>query len=125
VRKQYHFWPSERGLLAWDVERLIALSRELPAAPVGVDSLRELDQVYWFDGDQEQPTCRRVVEHLRLIRQVDLSFPIILGADGRVMDGMHRVARALLDGIPEILAVRFAQDPAPDYVGRKPSELPS
>lgn len=26
MRKQYHFWPGEKGLDAWDVDRLIALS---------------------------------------------------------------------------------------------------
>lgn len=34
----------------------------------------------------------------RLIHDVDLSFPIILGPDGRVMDGMHRIARAVMEG---------------------------
>ena len=32
----------------------------------------------------------------------DVAYPIILGHDGRVMDGMHRIARALLDGRAEI-----------------------
>ena len=40
------------------------------------------------------------------------------------MDGMHRVGKALLEGRVEIEAVRFAEDPEPDYVGKKPSELP-
>jgi len=98
VRKQYHFWPSERGLLAWDVHRLIDLSRELPRMQVPVESIAELDQVYWFDGEDERPTCRKVLQHLRLIEETDLAHPIILAADGRVMDGMHRVAKAVLEG---------------------------
>jgi len=124
VRKQYHFWPSERGLQAWDVDRLIALSRDLPRRRVALDSIREIDEVYWFDHAEERPTCRKVIEHLRLIEQCDLAHPIILAADGRVMDGMHRVAKALLEGRREIEAVQFDVDPAPDYVGRKASELP-
>src|SRR5207249_5414287 len=63
------------------------------------------------------PTCRKVVEHARLIRAVDLSFPIILSADGGVMDGMHRVCRALMDEQKTIRTVRFAKDPEPDYIG--------
>ncbi|MFP6660761.1 MAG: hypothetical protein VCB78_04785, partial [Myxococcota bacterium] len=85
---------------------------------------RELDEVYWFDDDDEKPTCRRVLEHIALIEETDLSFPIILAADGRVMDGMHRVAKAVLEGINTVDAVRFESDPEPDHVGRKPSELP-
>ena len=47
---------------------------------------------------------RKVVEHTALILEADLAYPIILGHDGRVMDGMHRVARALMAGlwVPEM-----------------------
>ena len=45
----------------------------------------------------------------------DLTFPLILGPDGRVMDGMHRIARALLDGRDQVSAVRFLTLPEPDY----------
>jgi hypothetical protein len=38
------------------------------------------------------------VEHVRLIEAADLSFAIILSSDGRVMDGIHRVAKAVLLG---------------------------
>ena len=124
MRKQYHFSPSERGLAAWDIDRLIELSSGLPRRRVALSSIREIDEVYWFDNDDERPTCRRDLLHIRLIEEVDLSHPIILGANGRVMDGMHRVAKALLEGRDEIEAVRFERDPEPDYVGRKPRDLP-
>jgi hypothetical protein len=62
------------------------LSRDLPIEQVAVESIREVDREYWFDGSTEVPTVRKVVEHARLISEVDTSFPIILGHDGRVMD---------------------------------------
>lgn len=124
VRKQYHFQPSEKGLQAWDVDRLVELSRELPRKRVTVQSIREIDEVYWFDGEENLPTCRQVLLHMRLVEETDLRYPIIMGADGRVMDGMHRVVKALSQDLVDIEAVQFDEDPAPDYVGRKPSELP-
>jgi hypothetical protein len=124
VRKQYHFWPAERGFDAWDVDRLIELSRALPVERVRIDSIGEIDTVYWFDGRDELPTIRKVVEHVRLIGGVDLRYPIILGHDGRVMDGMHRIARALLEGRAEIDAVRFTHPVEPDYRNCQPHELP-
>ena len=54
----------------------------------------------------------------------DLGFPIQLSSDGRVMDGMHRVAKAVLAGHDTIEAVRFVDDPEPDYVGVHPNDLP-
>ena len=123
MRKQYHFWPGERGKDAWDVDRLVALSRDLPVEEVPLADVSEIDSVYWF-GDSELPTVRRVVDHFRLMQEVDTEHPIILGPDGRVMDGMHRVARALLEGRPTIAAVRLPTLPDPDYRDCRPDELP-
>ncbi len=124
MRKQYHFWPAEQGFDAWDVDRLIALSRDLPIERVPVDSITEVNTSYWFEGSAEAPTVRKVAEHARLIIEADLSYPIILGHDGRVMDGMHRIARALLEGQAEIEAVRFTSPLEPDYRSCRPHELP-
>jgi hypothetical protein len=110
--------------MAWDVDRLIELSKDLPGVTVPLGSIRELDEVYWFDDASERPTCRKVLQHMTLINEVDPSHPIILGADGRVVDGMHRVAKALLEGSEEIEAVQFESDPEPDYVGCRPEDLP-
>src|SRR5207237_8632347 len=50
MRKQYHLWAAATGFDAWDVGRLISLSRGLPVHAVPVASVREVDTVYWFDG---------------------------------------------------------------------------
>jgi hypothetical protein len=122
MRKQYYFRPSDRGLLAWDVDHLIHLSRELPRKLVPLQHIRELDEVWC--GDDERPTWRAMLEHIRLIEVADLSFPIILSSVGSVMDGRLRVVKAVLQGREHIEAVQFDRDPQPDHVGRGPHELP-
>jgi len=122
MRKQYYFRPSNQGLLAWDVDRLIELSRNLPRKQVPLVQIRELDEV-WF-GKGEHPTWRAMIAHVQLIQDANLRFPIILSSDGSVMDGMHRVWKALLEGRDVIEAVRFEHDPEPDHVGRGPDDLP-
>jgi len=122
MRKQYYFRPSERGLLAWDVDRLVELAKDLPRTLVALSTLRKLDDP-WVDED-EKPTSRALLEHARLIEEADLSYPIILSARGEVMDGRHRIAKAGLQSESHILAVRFVKDPEPDYVGRGPNDLP-
>jgi hypothetical protein len=124
VRKQHHFWPGEHGLDAWDVDRLIELSKPLSVKEVELASIDEIDSVYWFNGQSERPTVRRVVDHARLIEAVDLSYPIILGVDGRVMDGMHRIAKALLLGRETIRAVQFDAPVEPNYRNCRPEDLP-
>lgn len=124
MRKQYHFRPSSDGLRAWDVHRLVALSQNFPVIEVALSDIRELDESYWSSASSGLLTCRAIVEHVKLIEQADLQFPIILFSDGRVADGMHRVCRALKDGAQTISAVQFAKDPLPDYVGVAPEDLP-
>ena len=124
MRKQYHFRPSRAEMLIWDVDRLVELSKELPRKRVALSAIREIDEVYWFHDEDDPPTCRAVVEHLKRIREADLAFPIILSAGGRVMDGMHRVLKALWEGRADIEAVQFECDPAPGYVDRRPKDLP-
>lgn len=124
MRRQYHFRRSGKDVLIWDCHRLVELSADLPREMMPVESIRELDEPYWGAEDGAGMTCREVVEHMRLVRDADLSFPIILSADGRVMDGMHRVAKAVLEGRDEIEAVRFIDDPEPDYVNVSETDLP-
>jgi hypothetical protein len=124
MRKQYHFRRTERGLLAWDVDRLVELSAGFTPIDVPLSEIRELDETFWFDAEGDEPTCRRVALHSKLMNETDLRHPIVLSRDGRVMDGMHRVCKALVEGRDTIRAVRFDADPDPDYVGVDPDELP-
>ena len=124
MRKQYHLRPSDQGLMAWDVHRLIVLSQDFKPLRLPLSQVAELEQCYWFDEGGGHPTCKAIAEHARLIAQTDLRFPIILSQDGRVMDGMHRVAKAWMQGEAEISAVQFKQDPAPDFIGINADDLP-
>ena len=91
---------------------------------VPLESISELDEPFWFSGGSETATCRAVADHARLILGTDLQHPIILSADGRVMDGMHRVAKAYLEGRATIPAVRLEFAPEPDFVGVDEDALP-
>jgi hypothetical protein len=123
MRKQYHFWPGEQGLDAWDVHRLIRLSADLPVTAVPLDSIRDLETPYWALPDSPPPTVRELIGHMRLVLDVDPWYPVILGSDGRVMDGMHRIAKAALEGRTSIEAVRFETDPEPDFRDVHPDDL--
>lgn len=124
MRKQYHFRKSDEGLLAWDVHRLIELTQAIKPHAIPLSSIREIDEPYWFAMDDPAPTCRDVIEHMQLVEATDLAYPIILSADSRIMDGMHRVVKAVLQGQSHIMAVQFSETPEPDYIGIDPDDLP-
>jgi hypothetical protein len=91
MRPQYHFRRSPQGLCAWNVRRLVELSRDLLRELVPLSAIRELDEPYWSNEGTQILTCREVVD---------------------------------LENRTEIEAVRFVRDPAPDYIGIDPDDLP-
>ena len=124
MRQQYHSRPSPRGRLIWDVTRLMRLAETFPVREVRLADIRELDEPFWYGGEDDVPTCRSIADHARLIRETDLRYPILLSSDGRLMDGMHRVCKAYLEGRESISAVQFETDPEPDYIDVDLNSLP-
>jgi len=99
----------------WDVKRLWPLVATLRVREVPIAAIHELDEDCWFCGGK-LPTIRAIAEHCRRINAADLSLPLILNADGSLMDGGHRVARALLEGKAALPAVQFETMPSPDRI---------
>lgn len=104
-------------LHVWDVERLWRLSRGFEVVEVSIDDLPEFDSDEpWYGYGVDTPTCRSVARHAKMIRDSDLTFPIILSFDNEVIDGMHRVAKAWMLGLKTVSAVRFDEPINPDLV---------
>lgn len=99
---------------AWEVERLWEMTKGFPVQQVPLNEIGDFDLVTWFDSEQHLPTCRAVAEHARKILAAEFMYPVILSAQGHVMDGMHRVAKAWLLGYETVEAVQFDVDPEPD-----------
>lgn len=97
------------GRCSWSVPRLFELSRDLPVMEVPLDHLN-LYYVY------EKLTLREMVMHMRAVLDADLDKPIILDEDGELMDGRHRLMKAMLTGAQTIKVVRFDENPTPDRV---------
>jgi hypothetical protein len=124
MRKQYHLRHSDRGLLAWDVHRLIELTSTLSPIDLPLSDIKELDEPFWFGSEGDVPTCRRIAGHAKLIEETDLNYPIIVDPENRVMDGMHRVCKALNQDMKTIKAYRLPVLPEPDFTGVPMNELP-
>ncbi len=123
LRRQYHFRRVGDHVHIWNVVKLLALSQDLPVEQVPLSKIREIDEPYWFDLGDAVPTCRAVMDHARLSEAADLSWPVLLCAEGRVMDGMHRIMKAFAMGRSHISARRLRATPEPDHVDVAASEL--
>ena len=69
----------------------------------------------WFCG-VNVPTVRSVYHHCLRIDAADLNYPIMLDADGIVLDGVHRLLKAKTLGQSTVPAVRFDKMPEPDRI---------
>lgn len=96
-------WLGDNG---WSVPRLFELSKKLPVIEIPLDHLC-LSSTY------EKLTLRDLVMHMQAVNDANLSLPIIMSEDGDIMDGRHRVMKALLLNEETIKAVRFEENPEP------------
>lgn len=94
------------GCHEWSVARLITLSSNLPVMEVPLNHLNVYHKY-------QNLTLRDFVMHMRTVQLADLSYPIILDEDGEIMDGRHRIMKALFLGKETIKAVRFEENPRP------------
>lgn len=97
---------SRLGKHEWAVTRLFELSRNLPVMEIPLDHLN-VSNIY------ENLSLRDMVMHMKAVNDADMDCPIILDEDGDIMDGRHRIMKAMLLGLPTIKAVRFDENPHP------------
>jgi disulfide oxidoreductase YuzD len=97
---------SRLGDQCWSIARLIALSKDFPIIEI---PLCHLDISHSY----KEVRLRDMVMHMQAVNNADLAFPIILDEDGEIMDGRHRIMKAILQGKKNIKAVRFETNPCP------------
>ena len=93
----------------WSVTRLIEHSKDLPVFEIPLAGIHIGEKVF-----AESKTARAIAEHVKRVNETSLEWPVILDPDGFIMDGWHRVVKALVQGDKTIKAVRFAKLPCSD-----------
>lgn len=99
----------------WHTERLWEATKGFPVLDIEIETLRHLDVVCWFN-DEFKATLRNVVEHFVRMEAVDADYPIIIDPAGQIVDGAHRVAKAMAGGQSTIKAVQLKEVPPPDEI---------
>ncbi|PTY06738.1 chromosome partitioning protein ParB [Verrucomicrobia bacterium LW23] len=99
----------------WDVPTLWRMAEDLPTEVVALADLADIDRVAWYGGDKHHGrlTVRQFAQHMRRVAEADMSRPILLAPDGWVLDGYHRLARALAEGRASLPAKRLHTLPEP------------
>ena len=95
----------------WSADSLIKASEKLDIIEFDLSTI-SLDDTNFITWNFER--VHDVIVHYKRIRDADLSIPIILRSDGVVMNGRHRIIKALAEGIKTLPAKQFINDPESD-----------
>jgi len=99
----------------WMVATLHELARDLEAHRVPLETLVDKDfKESWSWEDQMD--LEGFMAHTKRVLDAELSYPVLLSADGSIMDGMHRLCKAVILGLDTILVVQFKEDPPPHNI---------
>lgn len=109
---EYEEQISKLGNHCFSVARLVELTKNFKVMSIPLDHLN----VY---NTYENLTLRKMAMHINAVNNADLSYPIILDEDGEIMDGRHRIIKAMVEGKKTIKAVRFNKNPEPCSVDDK------
>lgn len=93
------------GERVYNVHAAILMAEKIPAKKLALDD---------FNIEYKAPCAdnfRDFVAHIKLVNDADLSYPILLNENGALIDGKHRLAKAILEGKKTISAKRFLKDP--------------
>ena len=97
---------AQLGKHKWHVPRLFELAKTLPVLEI---PLEHMNMYYKYDN----LTLRELAGHIVAVENADLKYPIILDEDGEIMDGRHRLLKAIIKDKKIIKAVRFTENPSP------------
>ena len=94
------------GNKVWSVARLIHLSKDLIPFDLPIQHL-------CINLNYNEMTMRDLIGHIKSVLDSDLEYPIIMDEDGEIMDGNHRIMKAIIEEKESIKVVRFIKTPDP------------
>lgn len=106
----------DKQIYYWKASSLWALSKTMPMIDIALDSFDWTNENFQCNSLSNPPLWRDIGDHAKRIFNADLQYPIVMSAEGNIMDGMHRILKAYVMGHETIKAVRFAENPKPDIV---------
>lgn len=91
----------------WNVARLVKAAEE-QGLPVFDYDLRAFNSAHKYNF-----TWHEFAAHMRKVQDADLCYPIILHPNGTVMDGVHRIVKAIVAGFDTVKVVQFSYSNLP------------
>jgi hypothetical protein len=94
----------------WTVSRLIEHAKGLPVFDLPLAAIDISANIFTVD-----QTARGLAEHVQRVYDTDLDHPVLMDPDGFIMDGWHRIVKALCQNKQTVKAVRFIELPCYEF----------
>ena len=94
----------------WKTNSLIKATSNFPIFQYDITKINIDELLRW-----KLVNLRDYLNHYQRVVMADLSNPIILRSDGYIMNGWHRVIKALFENKKTLPARQFKTDPEPDF----------
>jgi len=120
-----HTCTSKAGI-KYSVPSLWKAAVGLPVEKVKTDKLAHLlKNRMWKDYEGEKTLALKSQDpwHLKKTEKASLRYPILVHPSGWVMDGAHRLVKAMRHGAKEVRVIRFPKDPAEARLEKKASSI--
>lgn len=101
--EEEHHW---NGKKAWVMAKLIEAAKDLPVFDLPLLHI-DIDVAPWG----RDHTIESFAYHVKRAQKADMSYPVIMNDSGFIMNGWHRVLKALVEGRESVKAVRFEVTP--------------
>ena len=100
----------------WRVDDLWELAANIPVEYVPIKHLTEqLNGTCWTEGEKDDVTPQWVLGHTRRILNADLKYPILVDEKNIILDGIHRLCKAVIEGREDIAVQRIVTMPEPFF----------
>lgn len=101
--------PDSRKGSQWKIQDLMAAVKDEPAFELPVKFI-DISS-HSFDNED----LFEFAQHMKHVLDADMSFPIIMDHRGRIIDGRHRIVKALIESRATVLCKRIPYGVMPTY----------
>lgn len=94
---------------AWSAARLYKLFENEPVYDVPLRTFP-----LWTWQWEDELTLMKFLRHAKRVKDADLKYPILISPDGCIIDGVHRLCKAILEEKDTIKVIYIPKMPEPD-----------
>lgn len=105
-------YSDEKNIYSVDMMMTYVNTHKLPVQKINIEeNLWQIEQPVWGDYSPadvlKHPEKKKYSENIQRIRDADLSFPIFMTSKYQIIDGYHRILKAIKNGDKTIKAFIF------------------